>query len=253
MARRTLVLASIAALATGCPREAATPRVDASPPRAVAAPFVSQPARPTRDAAAPARLVDAARDGTSDAPRDGTSDAPRDGTADAPRDDTPDVTADACDDAPTRGGCMVDEDCPGGQRCFNENLEAQYSRVFRDCEVAQAWKDEHPYGTCIRDACDDDLDCPSTRRCGQLPMVPFPARACLPATCRWDAQCRRGSVLGQCASYLAGRPCEAGGWHCVFPDDPCSPIDPARRCRPVDGVIAYCVPVNGRFRCVTEE
>jgi hypothetical protein len=256
MARRTLVFASIAALVTACPRDRIAPRPDATAPRpdATAPRAAAAPSAPpiTRDAAAPARSVDAARD----APGDARFDAPRDVVRDASEDPRDVATEDAVavdDVAPARGGCMADEDCPGEQRCFNENLEAQYSRVFRDCEVAQAWKDEHPYGTCIRDACDDDLDCPSTRRCGQLPMVPFPARACLPATCRWDAQCRRGSVFGQCASYLAGRPCEAGGWHCVFPDDPCSPIDPARRCRPVDGVIAYCVPVNGRFRCVTEE
>jgi hypothetical protein len=154
---------------------------------------------------------------------------------------------------PQGGRCERDEDCPGVERCFDEALQAQYSRVFRDCAVARAWQAAHPINHCFRPACTDDEQCPTGRRCGQAPMVPFPDRACLPASCRWDAQCHRGSILGQCAPYQAGRPCEQGGWHCVFPDDPCSPIDPARRCRPVDGVIAYCVPVNGRFRCVTEE
>lgn len=190
----------------------------------------------TRDASAPRRpLADAAIDAARSPAVEGDASHPR------PLQE------------PQGGRCEHDEDCPGVERCFNEALEAQYSRVFRDCDVARAWKAAHPTGQCFRPACTVDDQCPTGQRCGQAPMVPFPDRACLRAECRWDAQCRRGSVFGQCAPYQAGRPCEQGGWHCVFPEDPCSPIDPARRCRPVDGVIAYCVPVNGHFRCVTEE
>ncbi len=62
--------------------------------------------------------------------------------------------------------------------------------------------------------------------------------------------CAAHGRIGQCYPYLAGRPCEHGGWACSFPDDECSPAEVGRRCRPVDGHIAYCIPVRGRFRCV---
>ncbi len=231
MAHRSLAAALLATFAalTGCEREHVQTHPEAIVPRFRSA---SEAIAARADAAA------ATLDATTDA---------------ATRTLAPDATHARPTQEPAGGRCEVDEDCPGVERCFNEALEAQYSRVFHECAVARQWKAAHPLGRCFRPACTADDQCPTGQRCGQAPMVPFPDRACLRATCRWDAQCHRGSVLGHCAPYQAGRPCEQGGWSCVYPDDPCSPIDPARRCRPVDGVIAYCVPVNGRFRCVTED
>jgi len=145
--------------------------------------------------------------------------------------------------------CASDEDCPSG-RCFNANLEAQYSRALRDCPDARAWRMGRRLGTCVVDACARDADCPAGRRCGTPQMVPFPERVCLPTNCRGPGICAAHGRIGQCYPYLAGRPCEHGGWACSFPDDECSPAEVARRCRPVDGHIAYCIPVRGRFRCV---
>ncbi len=147
--------------------------------------------------------------------------------------------------------CTTDDDCPSG-RCFNDNLEAQYSRALRDCADARAWRAGRRLGTCVVDACARDADCPAGQRCGTAQMVPFPQRVCLPAGCRTPGLCAAHGRFGQCYPYLAGRPCEHGGWACSFPDDACSPAEATRRCRPVDGHIAYCIPVNGRFRCVRD-
>lgn len=209
-------LVTLLAALTACPRREAPPAPTAAPQTAPAA---SPTPGPLRDASAP-----------REAPRDAATPA-RDAAVDGTR-------------------CTSDDDCDG-DHCFNENLEAQYSRVLRDCANTRAWRDAHPLNTCVRPQCRDDGDCPDGHRCGTPPMSPFPERICVPAPCRWDVQCRRGSVFGRCAPY-SGRSCERGGWHCVFPSDECSPEDFARRCRPRDGEIAYCVPVNGRFRCVTD-
>jgi hypothetical protein len=147
--------------------------------------------------------------------------------------------------------CAEDRDCPSG-RCFNEGLEAQYSRTLRDCPDARAWRDGRRLGTCVVDDCARDSDCPAGQRCATPQMLPFPQRVCLPASCRGAGVCAGFGRVGQCFPYLAGRPCEHGGWACSFPDDACSPVEVGRRCRPVGGHIAYCIPVRGRFRCVRE-
>jgi hypothetical protein len=145
--------------------------------------------------------------------------------------------------------CVTNEDCPS-RLCFNANLEAQYSRALRDCPDARGWRAGRRLGTCVVDACARDADCPAGQRCGSTQMVPFPQRTCLPAGCRTPGICTAHGRVGQCFPYLAGRPCEHGGWACSFPDDECSPVEAARRCRATDGHIAYCIPVRGTFRCV---
>lgn len=147
--------------------------------------------------------------------------------------------------------CATNDECASGL-CFNAALEAQYSRVLRDCDDARTWRDGRRANTCVVDACRADGDCPDGTRCGTARMVPFPQRICLRAWCRSDVDCIAHGRIGQCVPYLAGRPCEHGGWSCVYPDDPCSPVEATRRCRPVDGVIAYCIPVDKRFQCVAE-
>jgi hypothetical protein len=147
--------------------------------------------------------------------------------------------------------CTRDEDCRGGM-CFTATLEAQYSRVFRDCPEGQAWRAQRRLNTCVRPACRSDADCPTQERCADIQMLPFPQRVCVPAGCRSAADCR-ARRLGQCLAYVAGTRCEHGGWACAYPGDPCAPQNLERRCTASPGRIAYCVPREGRFRCVEEE
>jgi len=152
-----------------------------------------------------------------------------------PREDTP---------------CSTEADCPGGL-CFNAGLDAQYSSAFRDCPDGQAWRAGRRLNTCVRPGCRSDTDCASGERCAEAQMLPFPQRVCLPAACRTHLDCR-ARRLGQCVAFVVGTRCEHGGWGCSYPGDPCAPHDLERRCPAVAGQIAYCVPREGRFRCVTE-
>lgn len=148
--------------------------------------------------------------------------------------------------------CTTDSDCRGGY-CFTAELEAQYSRVFRDCADGQAWRAEHQLNTCIRAACQSDAQCPDGERCADIQMLPFPQRACIPSQCRGWADChRRGGAMGQCVSYVAGLFCQTGGWACSYPSDPCAPNNLQRRCVAPPGQVAVCVPQHGRFRCVNQ-
>ena len=146
--------------------------------------------------------------------------------------------------------CATDADCPNGF-CFTPGMEAQFSRVFRDCQDGQAWRATHRLNTCFRAACTTDEECPPGNRCADIQMLPFPQRACVPATCHTMWDCRRGR-FGQCREYVSGRQCSVGGWACSYPSDPCAPQDYARLCPPHAGMIARCVPRNGRFGCVYE-
>ncbi len=154
---------------------------------------------------------------------------------------------------PVRPGraCITNDECPSGY-CFDANLEAQYSRVLHDCPEARAWREGMRRGTCVVPLCTRDEECPRGERCGSVLMSPVPVRMCVRAACRWDADCYAHGRVGQCVPFMAGRSCEHGGWGCVYADDPCSPVEVARRCRPRDGVIHYCIPVGGRFRCVPD-
>lgn len=100
-------------------------------------------------------------------------------------------------------------------------------------------------------ACETDAQCPAGQRCADIQMLPFPQRACVPATCRTMWDCRRGR-FGRCAEYISGAQCTIGGWACSYPADPCAPQDHTRLCPPQPGMIARCVPRNGRFGCVYE-
>ncbi len=146
--------------------------------------------------------------------------------------------------------CATDADCPGGY-CFTEGLEAQYSRVFRDCPDGVAWRATHPLHRCLRAGCRSDAECAAGTRCADVQMLPFPQRTCVPATCRtqWDCRAR---VFGRCLEYLSGRQCTPGGWACSYPVDQCAPQDHTRPCPPRPGMIARCAPRNGRFGCVYE-
>lgn len=150
----------------------------------------------------------------------------------------------------TGGPCRTDADCRGGL-CFTPELDAQYSRVFRDCADGRAWRSRRRLYTCLPPGCAVDGDCPRGHRCGDVQMVPFPQRACVPAGCASAADCR-ARPRGQCVQYVAGAPCEHGGWGCSYESDPCAPRDVDRRCPPAPGMIAYCAPRGGRFRCVYE-
>ncbi|MEZ4411187.1 MAG: hypothetical protein R3A52_32610 [Polyangiales bacterium] len=148
--------------------------------------------------------------------------------------------------------CTTDAECRGGY-CFTPELEAQYSRVFRDCPDGQAWRARHQLNTCIRAACQSDAACPEGERCADIQMLPFPQRACIPAGCRQWSDCRRrGGAMGTCVSYVAGLFCQTGGWACSFPGDECAPNNLQRRCVAPEGETAVCVPQNGRFRCVNQ-
>lgn len=147
--------------------------------------------------------------------------------------------------------CTAEADCRGGL-CFTADLEAQYSSAFRDCPDGQAWRARRRLNTCVRPSCRADADCPEGERCAAAQMLPFPQRVCIPAGCRSHADCRERR-MGQCLAYVVGTRCEHGGWACAYPGDPCAPGDLERRCPPVAGRIAYCVPRGGRFRCVAEE
>ena len=83
--------------------------------------------------------------------------------------------------------CFTDAECPGGY-CFTSGMEAQYSRVFRDCPDGRAWRATHRLNTCLQPGCRNDGECPPGHRCADTQMLPFPQRACVPATCRtqWD-------------------------------------------------------------------
>ena len=109
----------------------------------------------------------------------------------------------------------------------------------------------HRVGTCLPPACNDDRDCARDERCADPQMLPFPQRICLPAHCRGDWECRR-APFGRCLRYPAVPQCEHGGWACSWPVDPCAPNDPDRHCYAPRGMISYCIPRDGRFRCVTE-
>lgn len=146
--------------------------------------------------------------------------------------------------------CNTDADCPRGY-CFTEELEAQFSRAFRDCENGRLWRARHRLHTCIHPACTADSECPAGHRCADSHMAPFPQRVCLPAGCMNPFQCNRFSG-GTCATYVVGTHCEHGGWNCSYPSDTCAPHDISRRCPPQSGMIGYCVPREGRFRCVYE-
>lgn len=164
----------------------------------------------------------------------------------APRDPPPTIAI----PAPTEEPCRTDADC-GGAWCFTPELDAQYSRVFRDCVNGRAWRARRRLYTCIRPGCVRDADCPQGQRCGDVQMLPFPQRACLPAGCASASQCR-ARPRGQCVQYVTGTHCEHGGWACSYESDPCAPRDVDRRCPSQPGMIAYCVPRDGRFRCVYE-
>lgn len=151
----------------------------------------------------------------------------------------------------TETPCATDEQCPGGGYCFTEGMEAQYSRVFRDCPDGRAWRATHRVGTCLRAGCQADEECAAGQRCADIQMLPFPQRACVPATCRTMWDCRR-QRFGRCVEYVSGAQCTIGGWACSYPGDPCAPQDHARLCPPRAGMIARCVPRNGRFGCVYE-
>ncbi|MBL8600965.1 MAG: hypothetical protein JNK72_03480 [Myxococcales bacterium] len=146
--------------------------------------------------------------------------------------------------------CAQDSDCRQGL-CFTAALDAQYSSVFRDCPEAQAWRAARTLGRCLRPACQSDAECPAGSRCGDIQMLPFPERTCVPAACRSDADCR-ARRQGQCVQYVVGRRCEHGGWACSYPGDACAPHDLTRRCAAPPGSIGYCIPHEGRFRCVVE-
>ncbi|MDB4928437.1 MAG: hypothetical protein JWM10_921 [Myxococcaceae bacterium] len=146
--------------------------------------------------------------------------------------------------------CFTDVECPGGY-CFTSGMEAQYSRVFRDCPDGRAWRATHRVNTCLRAGCQSDAECPPGNRCADVQMLPFPQRACVPATCRTQWDCRRGR-LGRCLEYVSGAQCTIGGWACSYPGDACAPQNYARLCPPRPGMIARCVPRNGRFGCVYE-
>lgn len=146
--------------------------------------------------------------------------------------------------------CQSDADCRHGV-CFTPALDAQYSRVFRDCVNGQAWRASHQLFTCIFAGCTSDSECPAGMRCGEPSMVPFPQRACVPASCRSAMDCRL-HVRGQCLAYVAAAHCEPGGWACAYENDECAPRDVSRRCPMRPGVISRCVPSRGRFRCVQE-
>jgi hypothetical protein len=146
--------------------------------------------------------------------------------------------------------CLTDAECPDGY-CFTSGMEAQYSRVFRDCPDGRAWRATHRLNTCLRAGCRSDAECPPGNRCADIQMLPFPQRACVPATCRTQWDCRRRR-LGRCVEYISGMQCTPGGWACAYPGDECAPQDHTRLCPPQDGMIARCVPRNGRFGCVYE-
>jgi hypothetical protein len=146
--------------------------------------------------------------------------------------------------------CSTDADCRPGQ-CFTAELEGRYSAMFRDCTDGTLWRERHRLGTCVRPECRGDGDCPPSARCADVQMLPFPQRVCMPAQCRGDGDCRAHG-RGVCTHYLRGRRCEHGGWACAYPSDECYPPDPFRRCTAPRGMIAWCVPRQGRFRCVVE-
>lgn len=146
--------------------------------------------------------------------------------------------------------CLTDAECPDGY-CFTSGMEAQYSRVFRDCPDGRAWRATHRLNTCLRAGCRSDAECPPGNRCADIQMLPFPQRACVPATCRTQWDCRRRR-LGRCVEYISGMQCTPGGWACAYPGDECAPQDHTRLCPPQEGMIARCVPRNGRFGCVYE-
>jgi hypothetical protein len=168
--------------------------------------------------------------------------------------------------APDGGGataaaipCAEDADCRGAGRhghCFTAGLAAQYTQAFHDCEAGARWRAAHAPGTCVFDECTDETarggdGCPPGRRCGTLDMVPFPQRVCLDAACDSDVACRREGG-GRCASYLAAGRCRPGGWACSYPHDPCAPRDAERMCPVHPGLLPFCAPRDGRFRCVDE-
>lgn len=146
--------------------------------------------------------------------------------------------------------CQRDADCRGGL-CLTPSIDAQYSRVFRDCVNGRAWRAQHRLYTCVLPACTSDEACPRGMRCGEAAMLPFPQRACVPAQCSsaWDC---RAHARGQCLPFVAAAHCEPGGWACSYESDECAPRDVDRRCPARPGVITRCVPVNGRYRCVAE-
>jgi len=150
----------------------------------------------------------------------------------------------------TTTACETDAQCPDGY-CFTAGMEAQYSRVFRDCPDGRAWRATHPVNTCLRAGCQADDQCPTGHRCADVQMLPFPQRACVPATCRTQWDCRR-QRFGRCVEYVSGAQCTIGGWACAYPSDPCAPQDHTRLCPARPGMIARCVPRNGRFGCVYE-
>lgn len=146
--------------------------------------------------------------------------------------------------------CQSDADCRGGM-CFTPAVDAQYSRVFRDCANGRAWRARHRLYTCLRPGCTRDEDCARGMRCGEPAMVPFPQRTCVPAGCNSAWDCRR-HARGQCVAFVESAHCEPGGWACSYEVDECAPRDVDRRCPQRPGVITRCVPVHGRFRCVAE-
>lgn len=145
---------------------------------------------------------------------------------------------------------MSDADCRDGI-CLTPAIDAQYSRVFRDCTNGRVWRERHRLYTCVFAGCATDQDCPLGQRCGEAAMVPFPQRACVPAGCRSAMDCR-AHARGQCVAFVAAAHCEVGGWACSYETDECAPRDVSRRCPMRPGVIVRCVPVRGRFRCVEE-
>src|SRR4051812_10571938 len=55
--------------------------------------------------------------------------------------------------------CLTDSECPDGY-CFTSGMEAQYSRVFRDCPDGQAGRATHRLNSCLRAGCRTDEECP---------------------------------------------------------------------------------------------
>ena len=146
--------------------------------------------------------------------------------------------------------CQTDDDCREGL-CLTPAIDAQYSRVFRECPNGRAWRERHRLYTCVRPGCTSDAQCQRGARCAEPAMLPFPQRACVTAGCVTAADCR-ARARGQCVAFVAAAHCGPGGWACSYPTDECAPRDVDRRCPPSAGSITRCVPSEGRFRCVSE-
>jgi hypothetical protein len=105
--------------------------------------------------------------------------------------------------------CCPNQPCPGGEACLPGPLVPVCAGVAME-----------PHNQCAADQCSDDKDCGSSQICALAGTLGLGIRACLPASCKLDADCTAAvggvcvPVQDPCCNNVAGLFCRYPGTGC---------------------------------------